>query len=60
MNAGIEINAVYEKFVSIFAYMAGMFDRAKFMEASFPLLSEVSDLLVVPPNSCSLTAKSLN
>ena len=42
MNAGVEINSVYEKFLIIFAYFAGTFDRANYLEANFPFLNEVS------------------
>ena len=42
MDAGVEINMVYEKFVSIFAYLVGCFERPNVMEAKFPLLSNVS------------------
>ena len=42
MNAGMEINAVYEKFVSIFAYLVGCFERPHVMDAKFSLLSNVS------------------
>jgi hypothetical protein len=44
MNAGIDINVVYEKFVSIFAFLVSNFenDLNSNMEVRFPLLSPVS------------------
>lgn len=45
MNAGIDINVVYEKFVSIFAYMVCSFENEKNsnMAVKFPLLNTVSN-----------------
>lgn len=42
MNAGVEINAVYEKFVSIFGFLVALYERGPGMDAKFPLLSKVS------------------
>ena len=44
MNAGIEINVVYEKFVRIFAFMVSSFERDANIAYRFPLLTKVSDL----------------
>jgi len=43
MNAGVEINAVYEKFVSIFGFLVSLYERGTEIDARFPLLSKVSE-----------------
>lgn len=45
MNAGIDINVVYEKFVNIFAYMVSNFENGQNsnMTVKFPLLNKVSN-----------------
>jgi hypothetical protein len=42
MNAGIEINAVYEKFVSVFGFLISVYEEGPGMEAKLPMLSKVS------------------
>lgn len=42
MNAGVEINAIYEKFVSVFAFLAALYEKAPGIDAKLPLLSKVS------------------
>ena len=58
MNAGIDINVVYEKFVSIFAFLVSNFenDLNSNMEVRFPLLSPVSAIYRINKN-ISLNAK---
>jgi hypothetical protein len=43
MNAGIEINAVYEKFVSVY-------EEAPGMEAKLPMLTKVSEDITIHLN----------
>ena len=58
MNAGIDINVVYEKFVSIFAFLVCSFenDLNSNMGVRLPLLSPVSAIRRINKN-ISLNAK---
>lgn len=55
MNAGIDINVVYEKLVSIFAYYVHSFenDLNSNMAVTFSLLSLVSTILRINNNASS-------
>lgn len=59
MNAGIDINVVYEKLVSIFAYYVHSFenDLNSNMAVTFSLLSLVSTILRIN-NNVSSSVKS--
>jgi hypothetical protein len=50
MNAGIEINAVYEKFVSVFGFLISVYEEAPGMEAKLPMLTKVSENITIHLN----------